>query len=187
MPYNYPAAEKTSCSRILGFIRDQADAGDCVTVYDVEEFLRHVRYETSAHRRNDAAQRLRTLEKSGYLKKVSSTYEEGLISATKAAEILKERAGSPGRPAAIYALTAAGTRYARTIADLYVNEDGAVIDRSLVLKNLGKAFILIEREGWRAIALAAGEKSSEKALRAWASKNEKRFSVAKIMPALEST
>jgi hypothetical protein len=186
VPYNYPVAGKTSCSQVLGFIRDRADAGNCATVYDVEKFLSGVRYQTAAHRRNDASQRLRTLEKSGYIRKVSGTYRDGRVGAEAAAEALKELAGSRGRPASIYAITDVGVRYARTLADLYIDEKGIVIDRAQVLKSLKNAFILVEREGWRAIAVAPGEKSAEKALRAWSITNGKRFNVSKIMPALES-
>lgn len=186
MPYDYPAAEKTSCSRVLSFIRDRADTGNCTTVYDVEVFLHNVRYKTASHRRNDASQRLRTLEKSGYIRKVSGTYKDSRVSAETAAEVLKERAGSRGRPASIYAITDVGARYARTLADLYVDEGGAVIDRSLVLRDLKKAFILLETEGQRVIAVAAGEKSAEKALRAWSAESGKRFHVSKILPVLEN-
>lgn len=176
MPYRFDPPEKTSSLAILGFVRDRAELipensqlGHCTCVYNVEDFLASVKYATQKHRRNDASVRLRTLEVSGYLRKVGKGYVDERVTAASAAEQIAAHAGA-GRPAAIYALTEQGVRYAKTIADRYLNEEGEEIPREIMMPNKKAAWVVLSEGGFRVIALAPDKNTANEIVTTWAKK-----------------
>lgn len=174
MPYVFDPPEKTSSLAVLAYVRDLAEMGHCVSVYTISEFLAKVPYATAKHRMNDASVRLRTLEKSGYLRKVSKDYIIGDLTAVSAAKEIAAHAG-PGRPPAIYAITEQGMKYATTIADEYLDQKGKAIPRDKMMPLLKRAYfsetisIFVVREAmFRLLVEAADEDGARQAALVWA-------------------
>lgn len=173
MPYEFKADAKLTSAEVLAYVRDETALGNCVTVFHVAEFStsRDIPYEGEKHRLNDASQRLRTLEKSGYLKKVSKDYEDkatGLTSKSAQAKIAECAKSGPGRPPAMYTLTIPGSKYAETMAGLYIDEQGKPTDRDDLLSRKSEAWIFLLDDLSRIIALGGTREGAIAALAAWA-------------------
>jgi hypothetical protein len=158
----------------LAFVRDRAEEGHCVSVYTLNDFLEKVPYETPKHRLNDASVRLRTLEKSGYLRKVGKDYVHGAMTAVLAAKEIAMHPG-PGRPPAIYAITEQGMKYATTIAEEYLDRTGKAVPRDKMMLLVRSAFgsdsisIFVVQEGsFRLLVEATGKDQAQATAQAWA-------------------
>lgn len=186
MPYIYQQPEKTSSLAVLAFVRDRAEAGHCSSVYSLRDFLASVKYATPKHRLNDASVRLRTLEKSGYLRKVSKDYVSGDLTAASAAQEIALQAGA-GRPPAIYAITPSGMKYALTIADAYLGKDGKEIPREDFMRQRKDAWVALAEGPFRVIGLAPTEEKATNLIYAWAKKDEKPLKILKVIKLQEDT
>jgi len=198
MPYNYPESTKTSSVAILGFVRDRADLKECVCVLDVADFLKDVEYTTNVHRINDASTRLRTLERSGYVKKVKPDYEDSRVFAGPLHKRLQEKkeadkkerkadntgSGGRGRPPAIYALTDAGAKYARTIADIYLTGKGVPIEREGAMRSIHQAYIVLDETFTRAFVVSESPTGAMDAFMAWADKVGKQIKIKEALPVI---
>lgn len=198
MPYNYPESTKTSSVAILGFVRDRADLKECVCVLDVAHFLKDVVYTTDVHRINDASTRLRTLERSGYVKKVKPDYEDSRVfagplhkrlQAKKEVEKKERKAdnkgpGGRGRPPAIYAMTDAGAKYARTIADVYLKGKGVPIEREEAMRSIHHAYIVLDEAFTRAFVVSDSQTGAIDAFLVWAGKAGRQSKVKESLPVI---
>lgn len=181
MPYVFQQPEKTSSLAILAHVRDRAELGYCSSVYNIADFLKNVEYATAKHRMNDASVRLRTLEKSGYLRKVSKDYVDGRVSAATAAKEIALHAG-PGRPPAIYALTEQGVRYSFTIADQYLDQAGKEIPREAMMPKRKEAWVVTSLGGVRIIALAPDKNKASEIVSTWAKKVNQSLKIKETYP-----
>ena len=177
---------KTTCVEILSWIRDLYASGQQrpLSAFDIGEFLAGVEYEDDKHRLNDASQRLRKLERSGYLEKVKAPVE-------KESEIPGEEGdGKPkrprGRPPSFYALTEKGQRYANTIANLYLNHEGKPVDKEMVIPVMASSTLAIDQSGMRIIVATPTREGTIHAVEKWMKESGKAMNLIHFSPVIQA-
>lgn len=179
-----PETVKTTCLEVLAHIRDLHSARhSTITVFDIAEFLKNVQYQDEEHRKNDATQRLRKLERSGYIEKLGPDKKTAEKKPSLPELGAQEKEKRPrGRPAASYAITKKGAEYARTIADLYLTETGEIVDREAVSPFLKTSTLLIGENNVTVIVATQSQEIAIAAVEAWMKATQEPFRATKIEP-----